>query len=102
MSLQPNRPISRRHYGVSSNAAISPMRKPVQSHRFVVRGVFLLFVALIAEGIARKWIFPSQHQYFYFLRDPLLLGFYFLAARTSQFDTKAGLLCGWVPHVLSP
>ena len=94
MSLQLNRPISRRH--VSSNAAISSMRTAkVQSHRFVVRGVYLLFVALIAEGIGRKWIFPSQHEYLYFFRDPLLLGFYFLAAKHVAIRHK-GWLAMWI------
>jgi hypothetical protein len=43
----------------------------------------VLFVALIIEGIARKWIFPGQHEYFYFFRDPIVLGLYFLAANKS-------------------
>jgi hypothetical protein len=60
-----------------------------QSRRFVVRGVFLLFVVLLVEGVARKWIAPNQHQYWYFLRDPLLLGFYFLAEKHVAIRHKS-------------
>ena len=91
MSLQLSRPISTRHHGVSSNTAISPLRiAQVQRHRLLVRVAFLLFVALIIEGIARKWMFPGQHQYFYFLRDPILLGFYLLAVSKGAIQSK-----GW-------
>ena len=96
MSLQPNRPISTRHHGASSNTAISPLRiAQVQRHRLLVRVAFLLFVALIVEGIARKWMFPGQHQYFYFLRDPLLLGFYFLAVSEVR-NSIEGMVCSVV------
>lgn len=47
----------------------------------VVRLAVLLFFALLVEGIARKWVFPGYHQYFYFLRDPLVLALYLLAGR---------------------
>ena len=62
----------------------------VQRHRLLVRVAFLLFVALLIEGIARKWIFPGQHEYFYFLRDPILLGFYLLAVGQGAIQPK-----GW-------
>ena len=91
MSLQLNRPISGGHHGVSSNAAISPVRTAeVQRHRLLVQFAFLLFLALLVEGIARKWVFPEQHEYFYFLRDPLLLGFYLLAVTRGAIQPK-----GW-------
>ena len=103
MSLQLSRPISTRHHGVSSNTAISPLRlAQVQRHRLLVRVAFLLFVALIIEGIARKWMFPAQHQYFYFFRDPIVLGFYFLALSKGRFNRRDGSLCGWVPQFSSP
>jgi hypothetical protein len=91
MSLQLSRPISRRHHGVSSNAAISPVRiTQVQSYRLLVRVASFLFVALLIEGICRKWLFPGHHEYFYFLRDPILLGFYLLAVGQGAIQLK-----GW-------
>jgi hypothetical protein len=47
-------------------------------------------VALIIEGIVRKWVFPEYHEYFYFLRDPILLGFYLLAVGKGAIQSK-----GW-------
>ena len=91
MSLQLNRPISRGHHGTSSTAAISRVRTAqVQRSPLLVRLAFLLFLALLVEGIARKWVFPGQHEYFYFLRDPLLLGFYLLAWTQGAIQPK-----GW-------
>jgi hypothetical protein len=55
-----------------------------------VWGVFLLFATILVEGIVRKWVFPGQHQYWYFLRDPLLLGFYFFAVQQVAHRHK-----GW-------
>jgi hypothetical protein len=91
MSLQLRRPTSTWHHRVSSNAAISPLRlAQVQRHRSLVRVAILLFMALLIEGIARKWIFPGQHEYFYFFRDPLVLGFYLLAVSHGAIQQK-----GW-------
>ena len=91
MSLQLNRLISGGHYGVSSTAAISRARTAVAPrHQLLVQLAFLLFLALLVEGVARKWIFPRQHEYFYFLRDPLLLGFYLVALTRGALRPK-----GW-------
>jgi hypothetical protein len=54
-----------------------------------------LFLALLVEGIARKWVFPKFHEYIYFLRDPLLLGFYVLAIGQGAIQSK-GWLALWL------
>src|SRR5262249_34030974 len=83
MSMQLNRPVSNRTRGVPT--AIPSMRASVGPNRRqrLVQLAVLLFLALLAEGIIRKWVFPGYHTYFYFLRDPLLLGFYFKALRVT-------------------
>jgi hypothetical protein len=91
MSPQLRRPTSTWHHGVSSNTAISPLRlAQVRRQRFLVRFAILIFVALLIEGIARKWIFPEQHEYFYFFRDPIVLGFYLFALGGVTIQQK-----GW-------
>lgn len=71
----------------TSSRAFFPIRTrraggaPVASVRgdaLVVRLVTILFVALLFEGVARKWLFPGQHALFYFLRDPLVILLYFV------------------------
>jgi hypothetical protein len=91
MSPQLRRPTSTWHHRISSNTAISPLRLAQErGRRWLVRFAILLFVALIIEGIARKWIFPGQHEYFYFFRDPIVLGCYFLGAGYGAIHQK-----GW-------
>jgi len=46
--------------------------------REVVNLIFIMFYLLIFEGSLRKWVFPSLHQYLFFIRDPFLLRIYYL------------------------
>lgn len=54
----------------------APAPADIGSDRLVVWLVKLLFIALLLEGIARKWLFPAQQALFYFLRDPLVMVLY--------------------------
>jgi hypothetical protein len=83
MSMQLNRPVSHRTRGVLFPTAIPSTRAAVRPNprQRLVRLALLLFLALLVEGIIRKWVFPGYHMYFYFLRDPLLLVFYFKALK---------------------
>ena len=90
MSLQLNRPKSGGYHGASTTAAKSQARTVVPKDRLLVKFAFLLFLAILFEGVLRKWVFPSKHEYFYFLRDPLLLLFYALAIGRNAIQLK-----GW-------
>lgn len=35
--------------------------------------IFGVFLAIIFEGVLRKWVTPSLHQYFFFIRDPFVV-----------------------------
>jgi hypothetical protein len=71
--------------------ATQPLRlAQVNPHRPLVRLAFLLFLVLIVEGVVRKWVFPAQHEYFYFLRDPIVIGLYLLALSGNTLQQK-----GW-------
>ena len=50
-----------------------------------VNCVFLVYLMILAEGILRKWIFPSHHRIFFFVRDPFVLAAYFMALK---YDLK--------------
>lgn len=76
MSPQLSHSLTDRHTAVSTE-----VQAAVPSRALFVRLTVLLFFALLAEGIARKWVFPGHHQYFYFLRDPLVLGLYLVGWR---------------------
>ncbi len=66
-------------YWTGAGSRVRPV--DVSRYTLLVRLISILFLAILVEGIARKWLFPSQHQYFYFLRDPLVLTFYLIALR---------------------
>ena len=59
MSLQLNRPTSGGYHGASSTAANSQARVVVPKDRLLVQFAFLLFLAILVEGIFRKWMFPG-------------------------------------------
>lgn len=71
--------------------------RSARPHRasFETRLVLWLFLALLLEGMARKWIFPQQHQYFYFFRDPLVILLYALAVARVRWWPH-GWLAAWV------
>jgi hypothetical protein len=89
MSLHLSRPISARHHHFLSNTARLRLAQ-AHPHRPLVQLTSLLFVVFIIEGIVRKWVFPGQHEYFYFLRDPIVLGLYLWALSGNTLQQK-----GW-------
>ena len=57
-----------------------------------VRCVFALLILLLTEGALRKWAFPQFSQFLFFLRDPIVLLAYLLAARNGAFRPVHPLL----------
>lgn len=53
--------------------------------------VWCFFWLLLFEGVLRKWIFPAASDYLIFLRDPLVLIIYGIAARYGVFPRTAGV-----------
>ena len=47
----------------------------------MVRLVFLIYLLAIFEGSLRKWVLPQFSQYLFFIRDPVLIVAYAIAAR---------------------
>ena len=87
------RPVAQSRRGIIVFRPIRQSRRgdwPRYRGTLAVRLAFLLFVALIIEGIVRKWLFPGQHEYFYFFRDPIVLGFYLFAVSRGVIQSK-----GW-------
>jgi hypothetical protein len=98
MSLQSSRSSSRRLHGIG---AILPVHAAVVPNRsLLVRTTFLLFAVLLIEGIARKWVFPGEQEYLYFLRDPLLLCFYVFAMMQGVLQPKGWLALWLVAAIL--
>lgn len=63
-----------------------------RDRRLIVRLVILSFWLLIFEGSLRKWVAPQYSQYLYFIRDPLTLYIYFVAARAGVFRGQSAFL----------
>lgn len=53
--------------------------------------IFMVFLAIIFEGVLRKWIFPSYQKYFFFVRDPFVILAYVYALH-ANIPPKRGLL----------
>lgn len=53
--------------------------------------IFSVFLAIIFEGVLRKWVFPSYQQYFFFMRDPFVIIAYFYAFY-SNLVPKQGII----------
>jgi hypothetical protein len=88
MSLRLNRPVFVAYQSATSEA--TNLRPAVPKHQLLVKFALFLFLALLVEGMLRKWFFPSEHEYFYFLRDPFLLCFYAVAIGRTDIQLK-----GW-------
>lgn len=63
-------------------AAAAPLSaKRERGRRMVVRLVFVLLLMAVLEGAVRKWVAPQLGAYIFFVRDPVLVLVYLLAAR---------------------
>lgn len=62
---------------VRSKVAANSERRRKQ----IVSLVFLIFWALIFEGVLRKWVFPQYQRFLFFLRDPMVILTYILSLR---------------------
>ena len=49
------------------------------SRRTVVRLVFVVYFLFLLEGMLRKWVVPQLSDVLYFMRDPFVLGIYWVA-----------------------
>src|SRR6476661_8573224 len=95
MSLRLNRPAFVAYQSPTSAATNLQAQKAVPRHQLLVKFAFFLFLALLVEGIVRKWLFPSKHEYFYFFRDPFLLCFYAIAIGRTAIQLK-GWFALWI------
>ena len=73
--------------GESGSPSIDPRRR-----RQLVALIFLMFWMLVFEGAIRKWVAPHWSSYLYFIRDPIALLIYYLAARSRAFSPVHPLL----------
>ncbi len=71
----------------SEDASINPKQR-----RHIVALVFIMFWMLIFEGSIRKWVAPHWSSYLYFMRDPVALLIYYMAARARVFSPLHPLL----------
>lgn len=65
----------------SVGVSIDPRRR-----RQLVVLIFVMFWMLIFEGAIRKWVAPHWSSYLYFIRDPVALLIYYIAARAKVFS----------------
>lgn len=83
-------------------ASARPQRTPAdvlreRARRRLTSVVMLIYVVVIFEGAARKWLFPEYSQALFFLRDPFLVYAYVLATRHRlwpRHSTWLGLAWG--------
>ncbi|WP_174582991.1 hypothetical protein [Candidatus Methylacidithermus pantelleriae] len=66
----------------------------------LVRLISWIYWLLIFEGAIRKWVLPSQQKALFFLKDPLVLLVYFLAARMGFWSRPPPVLLLAVPLAL--
>jgi hypothetical protein len=78
MSPQPSRDF---------DPSIDPRRR-----RQLVVLIFVMFWMLVFEGAIRKWVAPHFSNYLYFMRDPIALAIYYIAARSRVFTPVHPLL----------
>ena len=57
-------------------------------HNGIKRLIWVYLVLLIFEGALRKWMFPNQADLLLIVRDPIVLGIYWLAARANAFPVN--------------
>ncbi|MDE0821572.1 MAG: hypothetical protein OSA95_10645 [Opitutales bacterium] len=57
--------------------------------RYIRMGIWLYFILLMLEGALRKWIFPEMSQPLLIIRDPIVIGMYFLAYNSGIFPTNS-------------
>lgn len=53
--------------------------------------IFTVFLAIIFEGVLRKWIFPGYQQYFFFVRDPFVILAYFYAFHANLVPKQGAI-----------
>jgi hypothetical protein len=63
-----------------------------RGRRQIVRLVMLIYLLLIFEGALRKWVLASYGQILFFVRDPFVLGVYWLALKHSLYPKGSRLL----------
>jgi hypothetical protein len=56
--------------------------------RVILRLIFALYWLLIFEGALRKWLFPSQANVIFFIRDPIVILIYFLSIKCGLWPKK--------------
>ena len=58
---------------------------PIEAIRNIQRLIWLYFWLLIFEGALRKWVLPQLSTPLLIIRDPVVIGAYFLAWRSGVF-----------------
>jgi hypothetical protein len=89
MAPQQNKPaIKEARAALPGQVAVNPLRKSRSAtsagdkpRQWIVILIFIVYWLLIFEGVLRKWVFPSLHQFLYFIRDPFVLTAYIIAIR---------------------
>lgn len=77
---------------VRPQAVAAPSAHADAARRRVVALVFLVYLLAIFEGSLRKWVVPQANQYVFFIRDPLLILAYLIAARHGLWPRNEILL----------
>jgi hypothetical protein len=72
-----------------------------RSITYIKRLIWLYFILLIIEGSLRKWVLPRFSDVLLVVRDPVVLGIYFMAIKARVFPRKGWVLWLGVIAVLS-
>ena len=62
------------------------------ARRWLVRLIFVFYLALLGEGVLRKWVLPDASNALVFLRDPLMLLIFVAYWRTGPTAAMRGML----------
>ncbi len=98
-----NSPVNYSGAATSAKEGITRKRK-ADAKTILRRLLWLYFWLLIFEGAMRKWLWPQFSAPLLIIRDPLVMGMYFLALRHDLFPQsgflkallKLAIICGFI------
>lgn len=69
--------------------------------QFIRGGIWLYFILLVLEGALRKWFLPEYSDIIFVIRDPLVIGIYFLAFISDVFPRRPAMAIVWLLAICS-
>jgi hypothetical protein len=83
-------------YQPNKSEILPASSKYATSIKWIKRLTWWYFVLLVFEGSLRKWFFPEFSAELLFVRDPIVIGIYFLAARAGLWPRNMICVCLYI------